>query len=104
MDPFPINIHLPNIPYIGELESIFSSMESILDPIEKDIKSLGDMFGECEKIFNNISDLPTGGDATGFAIIVGAVLIVLIIIVEYFSEVKMFPQLFQNDSDKTQEE
>ena len=56
MEPFPINIHLPNIPYIGELESIFSSMESILDPIEKDIKSLGDMFSECEKIFNNISD------------------------------------------------
>ena len=66
------------------------------------IDSLSD--DELQNIFNNISDLPAGGDATGFAIIVGAVLIVLIIIVEYFSEVKMFPQLFQNDSDKTQEE
>jgi hypothetical protein len=51
-----LNIHLPNIPYIGELENIFSSIESILDPIEKDIKSIGDMFSECETIFNNISD------------------------------------------------
>ena len=51
-----LNIHLPNIPYIGELESIFSSIESILYPIEKDLKSLGDMFSECENIFSNISD------------------------------------------------
>lgn len=50
-----LDIHLPNIPYIGELESIFSSIERILEPIENEIKSLGDMFSECEKIFTNIS-------------------------------------------------
>ena len=61
------------------------------------INSLSD--DELEIIFNNIADMPAGGDATGFAIIVGAVLIVLIIIVEYFSEVKMFPQLYGKDKE-----
>ena len=51
-----LDIHLPNIPYIGELESIFSSIEKFLAPIENNIKSLGDIFSECENIFNNISD------------------------------------------------
>lgn len=59
------------------------------------INSLSD--DELENIFKNMADLPAGGDATGFVIIVGAVIIVLIIIVEYFSKVKMFPQLHQKD-------
>ena len=48
---------------------------------------------ELEMISEKIADLPAGGDATGFIIIVGIVIIFAIIIVEYFSEVKMFPQL-----------
>jgi hypothetical protein len=55
------------------------------------IDSLAD--DELEMIAENISDLPAGGDVTGFIVIVGAVIIIAIILVEYFSEVKMFPQL-----------
>ena len=54
------------------------------------IDSLSDE--ELEIISEKIHDLPAGGDATGFVIIVGAVIILVILIVEYFSEVKMFPQ------------
>jgi hypothetical protein len=55
------------------------------------IDSLSD--AELEMIFNNIADRPAGGDATGFIIIVGVVIIIVFILVEYFSAVKMFPQL-----------
>jgi len=55
------------------------------------IDSLSD--AELEVIFNNIADRPAGGDATGFIIIVGVVIIIVFILVEYFSAVKMFPQL-----------
>ena len=55
------------------------------------IDSLSD--DELEMISQKIADLPAGGDATGFILIVGAVIIIVIILVEYFSEVKMFPQL-----------
>jgi hypothetical protein len=55
------------------------------------IDSLSD--DELEMISQKITDLPAGGDATGFILIVGAVIIIVIILVEYFSEVKMFPQL-----------
>jgi hypothetical protein len=55
------------------------------------IDSLSD--DELEMISQKIADLPAGGDATGFILIIGAVIIIVIILVEYFSEVKMFPQL-----------
>ena len=48
-------------------------------------------------ISQKIADLPAGGDATGFILIVGAVIIIVIILVEYFSEVKMFPQLHSDE-------
>jgi len=68
-----------------------------IDPREAKtrIDSLSD--DELEMIFKNIADQPAGGNATGFIIIVGVVIIIAIIIVEYFSEVKMFPGL---DSDE----
>lgn len=59
------------------------------------IDSLSD--DELEMISQKIADLPAGGDATGFILIVGAVIIILVILVEYFSEVKMFPQLHSED-------
>ena len=59
------------------------------------IDSLSD--DELEMISEKIADLPAGGDATGFILIVGAVIIIVIILVEYFSEVKMFPQLYSDE-------
>ena len=59
------------------------------------IDSLSD--DELEMISQKITDLPAGGDATGFILIVGAVIIIVIILVEYFSEVKMFPQLHSDE-------
>ena len=59
------------------------------------IDSLSD--DELEMICQKITDLPAGGDATGFILIVGAVLIIVIILVEYFSEVKMFPKLHSDE-------
>jgi len=56
------------------------------------IDSLSD--DELELISEKIVDLPAGGDATGFVLIVGAAIIIVFVIVEYFSEVKMFPRLF----------
>ena len=52
---------------------------------------------ELEMISEKIADLPAGGDATGFILIVGAVIIIVIILVEYFSEVKMFSQLHSDE-------
>jgi hypothetical protein len=54
------------------------------------INSLSD--GEIERIAAKIDILPAGGGVTGFVLIVGAVVLILIIIVEYTSVVKMFPQ------------
>jgi hypothetical protein len=64
-----------------------------INPLEAKarIDSLSD--DELEMIAGKITDLPAGGDVTGFIVIVGAVIIIAIILVEYFSEVKMFPQL-----------
>ena len=64
-----------------------------IDPREAKarIDSLSD--AELEMIFKNIADLPAGGNATGFIIVVGVVIIIVFILVEYFSAVKMFPQL-----------
>jgi hypothetical protein len=52
---------------------------------------------ELEMISGKIADLPAGGDATGFILVVGAVIIIVLILVEYFSEVKMFPQLHSDE-------
>ena len=68
-----------------------------IDPHEAKarIDSLSD--DELEMISEKIADLPAGGDATGFILIVGAVIIILLIVVEYFSEVKMFPQIHSDE-------
>ena len=52
---------------------------------------------ELEMISENFADLPAGGDAVGFILVVGAVIIIVTLIVEYFSEVKMFPQLHSDE-------
>jgi hypothetical protein len=52
------------------------------------IDSLTD--NEIEMISDKIANLPAGGDATGFIVVVGIVLIIVIVIVEWFSEVKQF--------------
>ena len=44
-----------------------------------------------------IDNLPEGGDATGFIVVCAAVILLVFIIVEYTSEVKMFPQLHFGD-------
>ena len=68
-----------------------------INPLEAKarVDSLSD--DELEMISQKIADLPAGGDATGFILIVGAVIIIVIILVEYFSEVKMFPQLHSDE-------
>ena len=45
---------------------------------------------EIYQIADRIADLPAAGDAWGFVIILGAVVIILFLIVEYTSDVKMF--------------
>ena len=52
------------------------------------IDSLTD--AEIDQIADRIAGLPAAGDAWGFAIIVGVVVIILFLIVEYTSDVKMF--------------
>jgi hypothetical protein len=59
------------------------------------IDSLSD--DELEMIFENFAALPAGGDGTGFAVVVGMVIMLVAILVEYFSEVKMFPQLHSDE-------
>jgi hypothetical protein len=59
------------------------------------IDSLSD--DELEMISGNFADLPAGGDGTGFAVVVGMVIMLVAILVEYFSEVKMFPQLHSDE-------
>ena len=59
------------------------------------IDSLSD--DEIEMISENFADLPAGGDGTGFAVVVGMVIMLVAILVEYFSEVKMFPQLHSDE-------
>ena len=53
------------------------------------IESLTD--DEIDHIADRIADLPAAGDAWGFVIVVGAIVIILILIVEYTSDVQMFP-------------
>jgi len=59
------------------------------------IDSLSD--DELEMISENFADLPAGGDGTGFAVVVGMVIMLVAILVEYLSDVKMFPQLHSDE-------
>jgi hypothetical protein len=52
---------------------------------------------ELEMISENFAGLPAGGDGTGFAVIVTMVIMIIAILVEYFSEVKMFPELSSDE-------
>ena len=59
------------------------------------IASLSD--DELEMISENFNVQPAGGDGTGFAVVVTMVIMIIAILVEYFSEVKMFPELHSNE-------
>jgi len=59
------------------------------------IDSLSD--DELEMISENFAGLPAGGDGTGFAVVVGMVIMLIAILVEYLSEVKMFPELHSDE-------
>jgi hypothetical protein len=52
---------------------------------------------EIELISEKIADLAAGGNAIGFIVIVGAIILVLILIVEHSSVVKMFSKLKSNN-------
>ncbi len=68
-----------------------------IDPDEAQarIGSLSDE--QLAMIARNLADLPAGGDATGFAVIVSMVIMLVACLVEYLSDVKMFPQLHSDD-------
>lgn len=68
-----------------------------IDPQEAKarIDSLSD--DELEMISDNFAALPAGGDGTGFAVVVTMVIMIIAILVEYFSEVKMFPELHSGE-------
>ena len=59
------------------------------------IESLTDE--ELATITSSLADFPAGGDGTGFAVILFMVIMLVAIAVEYFSDVKMFPQLHSDD-------
>ena len=59
------------------------------------IDSLSD--DELEMISDNFAALPAGGDGTGFAVVVTMVIMIIAILVEYFSEVKMVPELHSDE-------
>ena len=59
------------------------------------IASLSD--DELEMISENFNVQPAGGDGTGFAVVVTMVIMIIAILVEYFSEVKMFPELHSDE-------
>jgi hypothetical protein len=52
---------------------------------------------ELEMISENFAGPPAGGDGTGFAVVVTMVIMIIAILVEYFSEVKMFPELHSDE-------
>ena len=68
-----------------------------IDPHEAQtrIENLSD--AELILISENLADLPAGGDGTGFAVVMFMVIMIIAILVEYFSEVKMFPQLHSGE-------
>jgi hypothetical protein len=47
---------------------------------------------EIKLIAGKIDEIPSGGDATGFVVISLAVILIVFLIVEYTSDIKMFPQ------------
>jgi hypothetical protein len=47
---------------------------------------------EIKLIAGTIDEIPAGGDVTGFVVISLAVILIVFLIVEYTSDVKMFPQ------------
>ena len=59
------------------------------------IDSLSD--AEIELISGKRANLPAGGSVTGFVLIVGGVILAVIVIVEYTSEIKMFPGLTSSE-------
>jgi hypothetical protein len=68
-----------------------------LDPDEARarLESLSDQ--ELAMIAPILADLPAGGDWTGFAVVVSMVIMLVACLVEYFSDVKMFPQLHSDE-------
>jgi Flp pilus assembly protein TadB len=60
------------------------------DEAEARIDSLTD--DETELIAGKIDALPAGGNIAGFVLICAAVILIVFLIVEYTSSVKMFPQ------------
>lgn len=68
-----------------------------IDPDEAQarIESLTD--DELATIAPILADLPAGGDGTGFAVVVGMVIMLVACLVEYLSDVKMFPQLHSDE-------
>ena len=71
-----------------------------IDPDEARARIQGLSDEELAMIAPILADLPAGGDGTGFAVVVGIVILLVAIVVEYLSEVKMFPQL--HSDEKTQ--
>jgi len=68
-----------------------------IDPQEAEarIDSLCDE--EIELISEKLADLPAGGNAVGFVVITGIVVLIVLIIIESTSDVRMFPRLdFRN--------
>jgi hypothetical protein len=59
------------------------------------IESLTD--DEIDQISHQIADQPAAAGAWGFVAIVGAVVIIVFLIVEFTSDVKMFPQFQPSD-------
>ena len=68
-----------------------------IDPDEAKarIESLSD--GELATIAPILADHPAGGDGTGFAVVVGMVIMLVACLIEYLSDVKMFPELHSDD-------
>ena len=71
-----------------QIRDVLVSQGITLQEARARIQSLTDE--EIDQIADRIADLPAAGDAWGFVIIVGVVVIILVLIVEYTSDVKMF--------------
>jgi hypothetical protein len=71
-----------------QIRDVLVSQGITLQEARARIDSLTDE--EIDQISDRIADLPAAGDAWGFVIIVGVVVIILVLIVEYTSDVKMF--------------
>jgi hypothetical protein len=65
------------------------------DEAEARIDSLSD--DELSLIAEKIAELPVGGDAWGFVIVCAIVVVILVMIVEFTSDVKLFPNLTLSD-------